>query len=72
MIRRKVVSPISAFLREGDRIKRTHGFLIIRAGRSEQAERVALIEPFYSEAIPDANFRERATACVASTSGEGW
>src|SRR5439155_19494320 len=37
-IRRKFVSPISAFTQEGVPIKRKHEFFIIRAGRSEQAE----------------------------------
>ena len=38
MIRRKVVSPISAFPQEGRWIKGKHGFFIIRTGESEQAE----------------------------------
>jgi hypothetical protein len=37
-IRRKFVSPISAFTQEGTPIKRKHEFFIIRAGRSEQAK----------------------------------
>ena len=37
-IRRKSVSPISAFTQEGVPIKRKHEFVIIRPGRSEQAE----------------------------------
>jgi hypothetical protein len=38
MIRRKFVSPISGFTEGPLRIKRNHGFLIIRTTRSEQAE----------------------------------
>jgi hypothetical protein len=38
MIRRKCVSPISAFPQGGRWIKGKHGFFIIRTGGSEQAE----------------------------------
>jgi hypothetical protein len=46
-IRRKFVSPISAFTREGVSIKKKHEFLIISPGSSEQAETV----PFGSAAF---------------------
>jgi hypothetical protein len=45
MIRRNIVSPISAYSQEGHWIKRKHEFLLIRIVRSGQFETALSITP---------------------------
>ena len=54
MIRRKFVSPISAFSQGAIPIKRKHEFFVIRAGQSEQAEMLEQVRQLMRLRVYDA------------------